>query len=171
MTNSIFETKQQYLSFRAAFAAAQNDKRAKHYFTDDVKAGKIKHNGWLQAEHFILLNAIRRKPLNRGFTPITNENKIGSNWGDPCYGFNAAHKRLIYAHSLARSILSDQPTSNISAFMLRTLQRMTDSERAGELERKKQRELAVIDQIIGPFNGSLTIEQFASLDVTSSEEE
>lgn len=171
MTKSIFETKQQYLSFRSAFAAAQNDKRAKHYFTDDVKAGKIKHNGWLQGEHFILLNAIRGKSLHRGFTPITNENKIGSNWGDPDYGFNAAHKRLIYAQQVAQSILSNQPTSNLSAFMLRTIQRMSDSERAAELERKKQKELAIINQIIGPFDGRLTIEQFAALNVTSSEEE
>jgi len=171
MTKSIFETKQQYKTFRAAFAAAQNDKRAKPYFTDDVQAGKIKHKGWLQAEHFILLNAIRRKPLHNGFTPITNENKIGSNWGNPGYAFDAAHRRLIYAQSMALSILSGEPTSNISAFMLRTLQRMSDPERAAELERKKQKELAVINKIIGPFDGWLTIQQFASLNVTSSEDE
>lgn len=171
MTKSIFETKQQYLSFRSAFAAAQNDKRAKPYFTDDVKAGKIKHKGWLQAEHFILLNAIRRKPLHRGFTSITNENKIGSNWGDPDRAFFEAHKRLIFAQRQAHSILGNEPTSNISAFMLRTFQRMSDPEKAGMLARKREEEMAVINQIIGPFDGWLTIEQFASLNVTSSEEE
>ena len=41
------------------------------------------------AEH-IIYNILRCKPLNRGFTPITNHNKIRSNCNDPHHAFGCA---------------------------------------------------------------------------------
>ena len=72
-TNKFFETKDQYLAFRAAFAAAQNNPRAKK-----GKPGPYgyKPPGWLSAAHFMLLNEIRGYPRTRGFTEITSRLKL-----------------------------------------------------------------------------------------------
>lgn len=177
MNKSIFETKEQYLTFRKAFAAAQNDQRAKHYFTDDVAAGKIKHDGWLQAEHFILLNAIRGKPFDRGFTPITNKNKITSNWGNPREAFDSAHKRLLRAQEHARTLLAGVGEYKPSGFEARMYEKMSKEEREALYERKRQEQVQKLAdaamKILYPFNqmiaNSLTLEQFAALELKVSE--
>jgi hypothetical protein len=64
MTNSIFNTKEQYFSFRNAWKAAASQKNRK--------------SGWLQAEHHILFNIICGRSVDHGFTPITNKNKLKS---------------------------------------------------------------------------------------------
>jgi len=64
MTKSIFNTKEQYLSFRDAWkSAAGSDKRK---------------SGWLHVEHHILFNILCDRPADRGFTPITSSNKLKS---------------------------------------------------------------------------------------------
>ncbi len=59
MTTNTFETKEQYLAFRAAWAKAAQD-------------GKI------TAAHHVLLNILRGHPIERGFTPITKTTKLQS---------------------------------------------------------------------------------------------
>jgi hypothetical protein len=72
-TNKFFETKDQYLAFRAAFAAAQSNPRAKKGKADSVG---FKQPGWLSAAHFMLLNQARGLPRLRGFTEITSRVKL-----------------------------------------------------------------------------------------------
>ena len=54
---TIFDTKEQYLAFRTAWAKAAQAKV-------------------LTVEHMVLYNLIRNKPIHRGFTPVTNTNKL-----------------------------------------------------------------------------------------------
>jgi len=61
MTNSIFKSKEHYLAFRAAWAAAVNNK-------DKTQRPR--------AEHFVLYNILRGKSYDRGFTPTTNTKKL-----------------------------------------------------------------------------------------------
>lgn len=58
-------------------------------------------NSWkVEEEHTVLehvvYNALRGKPLGRGFTSITNQNKIVSNANDPDYALNEAKRELFY---------------------------------------------------------------------------
>ena len=75
--NNLFKTKEQYLQFRKAFARAAQA-------------------GTLRAEHFIFFNIVRGLPYHRGFTPITNTNKL-SNGADICGGLDRGVKNLRYA--------------------------------------------------------------------------
>lgn len=77
MTNYIFNTKEQYLEFRKAFAKAAQAKT-------------------LHAEHFIFLNLVRGLPYHRGFTPITSKNKL-ANGSDICPGLDRAVQNLRFA--------------------------------------------------------------------------
>ena len=57
MTTNTFETKEQYLAFRAAWATAAQSKE-------------------LTAEHHILFNILCGRPIDHGFTPITKPSKL-----------------------------------------------------------------------------------------------
>lgn len=65
-------TKEQYQAIKAAW-------------------GQRKHH---DATDHIIYNALRGLPLDRGFTPISeeNHNKIRSNEDDPWHGFNTARR-------------------------------------------------------------------------------
>jgi hypothetical protein len=77
-TKHFFNTKQQYLNFRAAFAAAQNSPRAKSTMVlSDYYPGQLyKKQGWLTSTHFILFNIIRERHPYIGFTPKTKKSYI-----------------------------------------------------------------------------------------------
>lgn len=81
--NKSFQTKQQYLAFRAAFAALAN-KRS------------------IDSTDLILLNALRDKPLSYGFVPITNPTKLGCNYQND--GEYPQRLRLTYLQSLIKGI-------------------------------------------------------------------
>lgn len=178
MNNSIFETKEQYLAFRAAFAAAQNDERAKKYFTEktftsyDWKTreskgwlGKEKHNGWLQAEHFIILNAARGKPLIRGFSPITSKNKLSSFQSNPMYAFDGALKYLRRIQNDARELINP-PEIKISPYEFKLYNKMTEEQiKQEKAETLKTRATNSVNGLLEPFAGTITIEQFASLNL------
>jgi len=77
MTTSIFETKTEYLNFRAAFAAACNDARRKSTMKKEYcESSLYKEQGWLRSEHFLLLNILCGRPIHSGFTLITNKIKL-----------------------------------------------------------------------------------------------
>ena len=181
MTKSIFETKEQYLAFRAAFAAAQNDKRAKHYFVEELtqcwdhetkKWGKMpiktRRDGWLQAEHFIILNAIRDKPLDRGFTPITSKNKLAAFQSNPMYAFEGNLKYLKSEQEKAKLLQSPYDIT-ISPFEFREFAKLPAPELADAIEKIRRGKMDRIEQelepLLEPFAGTLTIEQFAALNL------
>ncbi len=87
MTNSIFKTKEQYLTFRAAWASAVNDVKSQSFLkpadeyisaTGNISKGTGVHRnkGWLTGAHHILYNILRGRSYDKGFTPITNANKL-----------------------------------------------------------------------------------------------
>lgn len=69
----LFTCKEHYLAFRKAFAKAVNDERAKSQLKPGYDNTKYRVKGWLKAEHFILLNLLRDKPINRGFSMKTRK--------------------------------------------------------------------------------------------------
>jgi len=109
-TTKFFTSKEQYLRFRSAWANAVTSPKAKHTFEpyDEYRydipkgtiiegwkpygtngyahvskgTGKYRKSGWIKAEHTILYNILRGKPLHTGFTPIRNPNKLGMYEGE-----------------------------------------------------------------------------------------
>lgn len=59
MTTKYFETKEQFIAFRNAWAKAAQAKS-------------------LNAAHHVLFNILLGRPHDRGFTPITNKNKLAN---------------------------------------------------------------------------------------------
>lgn len=90
-TNTFFESKQAYLAFRAAFASAQNDLRSRKGKPD---SNGHKDSGWLQAEHYMLMNLARGLPYDRGFTPITAERILLNGCSNPNEARDSARLRL-----------------------------------------------------------------------------
>lgn len=70
-----YETKEEYLTFRKAWAKACNDPRCKKVLKEN-NWGKYRTNSWLTAAHHVLFNILSRRPFESGFTPITNSNKL-----------------------------------------------------------------------------------------------
>jgi hypothetical protein len=108
-----FETKEQYLLFRKIWARAVKSPRAKSYILPsdewiwDSKhtcRGHVSHmtatirkKGWITPAHMILYNIIRNKPIDTGFTDVTNPYKIANSevWYDGGFG-NALEQLIIY---------------------------------------------------------------------------
>lgn len=75
MTKRYFENKEDYLTFRKAWAKATNDPRSKSELLEN-NWGKYRKDGWLTAAHHMLFNILCDRPVDVGFTPITNRNKL-----------------------------------------------------------------------------------------------
>lgn len=80
MTNykTLFETKENYLAFRAHWKKAMNDEKLKHQMT---------------SAHHALYTLLRDKDLNKAFTPITNKVKL-ANGAAANYGLDNALQNI-----------------------------------------------------------------------------
>ena len=78
MTNKhFFETKEQYLAFRKAWANAVNSDKAKSKTVySEFYDGTIREPGWITAAHHIFYNIVRNHPIDTGFTPVTRKTKL-----------------------------------------------------------------------------------------------
>lgn len=154
MTNSIFNTKEQYFSFRDAWKSAVNNDKAKSHLidvdewltsTDSISYGTGKHrvSGWIEASHSMLFNILCGRPIDRGFMPITNKTKLENgayiNHG-LYYGYCALNKILETAKKIR---VEGAPVSEY---------------RAQELT-----------EFLAPFNNSVTIDMLAAIKISKIE--
>ena len=70
-----FENKEQYFTFRKAWATAVNSENVKPTL-EKFSWGVERRPGWVQAEHHILFNILRGKPYYTGFVPVTCAKKL-----------------------------------------------------------------------------------------------
>jgi hypothetical protein len=182
-TKTIFENKQQYLAFRAAFAAAQNDPRAKHtmvpcdeFIRVPGKAfgrklskgtGRTRKNGWLTSSHFLLLNLICGRDFRTGFT-YKRSNKALTNGYAPNQALCTAALGLNRAIEHAKSYLEvDTKAITVFSFMRNRLK--TEEEIKAHIEQRrsaiKRTAKEHLDIFLAPFAGLLTIEQLAKIQV------
>jgi len=133
MTNTFFETKEQYLNFRAAWSAAVNSNKAK---TTTGSSGE-RFVGWVQAEHFILYNLLRGRPAYRGFSLKTKYNCL-VNGATINHGYARAGKQLGHMIRCAKKIVD--PENQLPDYAVRSVQRFLE-----------------------PFNKTITIEMLAAL--------
>lgn len=129
---TIFETKEQYLTFRAAWAKAAQAKK-------------------LTAAHMVLFNLARGKPIHHGFTPVTNKNKL-LNGTRINHGLYAACVTLRSQLEKAKRIVN-KDTQSLTYGKID----ITDSL------------LFWVNQLVGPFEGTFTVEMAAKLDIPKVE--
>jgi hypothetical protein len=171
MNTNFFETKEQYLNFRSAWTNAVNDSRSKstlvphdeylynkstYQYTTSKGTGQHRVKGWIQAEHHILFNIILGRKANNGFTPITNPQKIISNNCNPDDSFVMGTAKLTEAIKIAGILTGKYEESKW----------YIQSSEADKLKIMNAR-YDIVNKIIGPFNGAITVEQLASINVDS----
>ena len=154
MTNSIFNTKEQYFSFRDAWKSAVNNDKAKSHLidvdewltsTDSVSYGTGKHrvSGWIEASHSMLFNILCGRPIDCGFMPVTNKTKLENgthiNHG-LYYGYIALYRILETAKKIR---VEGAPVSEYRA------QQLTE--------------------FLAPFNNTVTIDMLAAIKISKIE--
>lgn len=150
--NKFFETKEQYLAFRAAFAAAQNNPRAKKGEPD---ACGYRKRGWLSPAHYMLLNLTRGLPYDRGFSPITADRKLNNGVSNPHESRDAARKQLEKFIAYAQLYLNPKDVESSWRYA-----KMTQVERNAE----RQKELLnCIRSFLEPVEDAFTINDLTNL--------
>lgn len=104
--------------------------------------------GWISLEHHILYNIIRNKPLQLGFTPITNKVKL-ANGANPCYAYQSANYTLWNRIHQAKSIIQSESSKNLTSYNEQLLAHY-----------KKY-----LTNFLEPFDGTITIEILASIEM------
>jgi len=141
MTKSNFNTKEQYLSFRAAWKSAVNSEKAKKTLKTS-EWGTYREDGWLDASHHILFNILRGRAADRGFTPVTNTNKLKSGTYLN-HGLYFGMSSLMSLQSTAKKIVDGQKVYEGSAT------RLAD--------------------FLAPFNHTVTVDMLASIELPKIE--
>lgn len=152
MNIKFFETKEQYLAFRAAWRAAVNHERA-----------KANHDSWIHATHHILLNIVRGKEPNYGFTPITNQVKL-DNGSYPWVAYNQALQSLKWIQQSAVSATQTYE-SYIEKRAGWLLKGKTEEQKHEAYVKQIAFERRCVDRLLEPFNGALTIEDLLRVEL------
>lgn len=165
---NFFTHKEQFHTFRKAFAAAQNDKRARksieqieikryNYETNKHEPAtiKVKTSGWLTSAHFLMYNLIAGRDYYAGFTPKTKETFI-TNSGDPDQGLLGALQQL---HSIVEraKALTDEKTIKVPSWRQKDKRVYID-----EYVKDAQ---SIVNRFVEPFNGAITHVDIARLQV------
>ncbi len=163
-TNKFFETKEQYLAFRAAFAAAQNNPRAKKGKPQPPHG--IRDKGWLSGAHFMLLNAVRGLPYDRGFTPITCQRKL-DNGAIPDAAIASARRLLEGQIYMAKEYLNPKPAERSNRWRF-GIGRTASQEEADN--RKMEYLLKDLKVFLAPFDDTFSINDLANVDIDGVED-
>lgn len=185
-TKKFFDTKEQYLAFRAAFAAAQNSPRAKRtavpcdeykyvaadgskicYPTLHKGTGRARKDGWLTGAHFVLYNIIRGKDYRSGFTIRRNKVALQNAYAPNAALYYAVWK-LNSAIGYAKEYL-DADTKEIKLWFKFKNEAEKEEMLAKARADIKKRALERVQEFLEPFNGTLTFDQFASIECPSVE--
>jgi hypothetical protein len=165
-TNKFFATKQDYISFRKAFAAAQNDPSSKKTLQQykgivgDGKGGyvdsivKYKSPGWLSSRYYLLFNLICNRPFYSGFTPKTKKSFTEAG-GNPDRGIATAIDDLRFFVICAQKVLDPSKIKAPSYYKNKD----ADEYVARVLQEAKNS----VKHFLVPLRETITINQLANL--------
>ena len=162
-----FESKEHYLAFRKAWAKATQESKS-HLEPCDLYVYELGHSGLrtgrysvlsgagkrrvkasVSRAHHILFNLLLNRPVETGFTPVTNKKKLLNGMY-----FNAG---LYFAvHELKWFIDFDVKRSR------RELDRYFKEE-------NKQWAIQSVEKFLTPFNGTVTVDMLLALDIPKIE--
>jgi hypothetical protein len=150
-----FTSKQNYMTFRKAFAEAQISPRNKK-----GKPGPHgeKSPGWISSSHFILLNIIRGLPWYRGFSPKTSKNYI-ENFGNADQGILDAWHHLANVVQCAKKLL-DPTRIKIPSYYDN---KQKDKEKF--IARTLANSQAFVNDFLEPFSGTLTLADLVKISI------
>ena len=131
-----FNSKEEYLAFKAQWAAAVNSSKAKPSLEQGYSGGTYIKPGWITSVHHMIYNIVRDKPADFGFTKITNKNKLEKSKMKPDHGFLVAEASFERLQRTAKKLLTDDRMSS------------WDKER--------------LQDVMKPFGGLLSLEKFAN---------
>lgn len=165
ITTRFFQTKQQHVAFRKAFAAAQNDKACRKSYSDytgvrwndngqtkETYTYRIKHSGWLSSTHYLLFNLVCGKNYYNGFSPKTKESFISSG-GCADRGLNTALYDLEIHINNAKMLLGQKEIQVPSYF--KNIKEFK-SERIAKMQ-------STVNAFLLPFGGVFTLEDLARI--------
>lgn len=149
---SLFDSKEHYLAFRKAWAAAVNDPRAKktliyHKEWDSTEL----QQGWITSSHVVLYNLLRDKPFYNGFTPLLKKSRLQNGAYINQHLHEKALYMLHYYQQHAIKALNTEPPKDKYA----TKGRQFGKERC--------------QAFLEPFNGTVSMEMLAALFVPKFE--
>lgn len=153
-----FETKEQYLNFRKAFALAVNDPRSKKSKPQPPN-GYIE-KGWMTGAHYMLLNCIRDLPFNRGFTPYT-KSLVLQNGIDPDHNIDYNRRVLESVINSAKLFAEAKPAEKSSFWRWGKV----SQEEANKKQQDGYRNH--VKSFIEPFGDAITIEDIARVNINS----
>jgi len=151
-----FETKDQYLNFRTAFAAAVNDPRSKKGKPDPSNNG-YKPRGWMTGAHFMLLNVVRNFEYHYGFSLITAQHKL-DNGAIPDLNINRIKYTLDCMVNDAKRYLNPKPAEKSSWWRFG---KVSNQEEANQ--KQQERLAATLNTFLAPFGDTFTIKDLAKL--------
>ena len=147
---NFYTSKKDFIAFRKAFAAAQNDQRA-HKTIDEVGT---KNPGWINCSHFLLYNLIAGRHFYLGFSPKLKESYLNSG-GDPNRGIVGAVNYLDYVIKAAKTLI-DPNSINIPSWYSKNPE---DKQRF--IERELKQKQSTVDKFLEPFQGAFTVVDLA----------
>lgn len=155
---NFFETKEQYLNFRKAFASAVNDPRSRKGKPQPPHGYRQK--GWMTAAHYMLLNAVRGLPVTRGFMPYT-KSLVLQNGILPDHNIDYSRRVLENAIAAAKDYVEAKPADTSNSWRYG---KVTQE----QANKKKQDGLAAgCNAFLEPFNGALSIADLARLNINN----
>lgn len=178
--NKFFESKEHYLNFRKAWAIACSSARAKsttepcdEWITTTgwngyVSKGTGTHRvyGWLRAEHHILYNILRNKPVDNGFTLISNVNKLTNGFylNQGLFWSFQTLKFIVGKAQRVAETTTDLLLEKAKARMNARSNRTSDLEYHLEaVTNTFEHEKRSVIEFLEPFGGMVTIEMLAAI--------
>lgn len=168
-TTRFFQTKDQYLAFRNAFATAQKDKRAHKSYSESTASvydletksyktipAKIKHNGWMCSAHYLLFNLVVGKDYYSGFSPKTKKLFVESG-GNADRGLNGAIKHLAFVIECANNLLG-KPTVQAPSWV---------KDKKKFVAEKTNEWQNTVNAFLQPFGGAFTLQDLTRVQLPS----
>lgn len=161
---SIFKNKEHYLAFRNAWSAAVQSDRAKSKVVDKtfrcssnggttIIEYREREKGWLQAEHFLLYNYCRQRPLYTGFTPIHDKVGLINGWNVNNGLYQAAYN-LRHLIRNAKAWVKDHAELELTPDNVRPRY-----SRWNEFVHRQ------CENFLEPFDGTITLEMLATVEI------
>lgn len=167
-----FNSKQQYLKFREAWAYAVNSDRRfstlekcdeqireaghcgyRKFGAVSEQTGKRLIPGWITPSHHVLYNILRNKPFDVGFSPVTN------------------HTRLKNGMYINNGLFS--AVFNLKCVIEAAKNYHSNIKKAENLRKEKpniiacsyQSSIARVNKFLEPFDGTVTVDMLASVEI------
>lgn len=162
-----FKSKEHYIAFLNAWKTAVNSDKAKSTVKHDsytVSSGNStttfhyaeRVSGWMTGAHHVLYNILRNRTFHRGFTMVSNKNKL-LHGTSPCLGLYQATQELRHIQKMIRQEAEHNAKPETKRKLLDWNSKKKDDGVFWGTSR--------IDAFLAPFNGTVDRDMIMDIDV------